>query len=289
GAVRLSVYYESLCPDSIRFIKYQLHPTYLLLGNYMHVDFVPYGKASQSRKPNGGYSFQCQHGPNECKGNMQQACALSLLPHNATTQVQFVSCVMSSQSPPNAGRQCANILGIDYNAIASCANSTEGQNLLAALGNRTHSVSPKITFIPTIVFNGVYTQTDQDDSMDNLLRVVCRHIVGTKPAAFEKIPDQGVGRAVKHGDSCLEEDKSTIHEFVVSVLSEDESNSNSSSNDYLFDECDSSPVSKRILLQPKPVNSKASDVDLNEQGVSDCGGRGAPDETCGKEQLFDWN
>ncbi|KAJ9587692.1 hypothetical protein L9F63_018872, partial [Diploptera punctata] len=39
----------------------------------------------------------------------------------------------------------------------------------------------------------------------------------------EKIPDQGVGRAVKHSDSCLEVDENTIRKFIVSVLSEDES------------------------------------------------------------------
>ncbi|KAJ9573639.1 hypothetical protein L9F63_008980, partial [Diploptera punctata] len=103
----------------------------------------------------------------------------------------------------------------------------------------------------------------------------------------EKIPGQGVGLAVKHSDSCLEVDENTIREFIVSVLSENESNS--SSNGYSFDECDSSPVSKRILLQSKPVNNKASDVDLNEQGVSDSGGLVAPDETRGTKQLFHWN
>ncbi|KAJ9575756.1 hypothetical protein L9F63_007402, partial [Diploptera punctata] len=90
-------------------------------------------------------------------------------------------------------------------------------------------------------------------------------------------------------DSCLEVDENTIREFIVTVLSEDESDSNSSSNGYSFDECDSSPVSKRILLQSKPVNSKASDVDLNEQSVTDSGGRVAPNETRGIKQLFDWN
>ncbi|KAJ9601442.1 hypothetical protein L9F63_000409, partial [Diploptera punctata] len=84
---------------------------------------------------------------------------------------------------------------------------------------------------------------------------------------IEKIPGRGVGHEVKDSDSCLEDDENTIHEFIVSVLSEDESDSNSSSNSYSFDECDSSPVSKRILLQSKPINSKSSDVNLNEQSV----------------------
>ncbi|KAJ9581411.1 hypothetical protein L9F63_023411, partial [Diploptera punctata] len=40
---------------------------------------------------------------------------------------------------------------------------------------------------------------------------------------LEKIPGQGVGRVVKHSDSCLEDDENTIREFILSVLSEDKS------------------------------------------------------------------
>jgi hypothetical protein len=43
------VYYESLCPDSMWFVKFQLYPTWLLLtGQYLAIDFVPYGKATVS-------------------------------------------------------------------------------------------------------------------------------------------------------------------------------------------------------------------------------------------------
>ena len=44
----VQVYYESLCPVSIRFIKDQLYPTWEKLGKYMEVEFVPFGKASVS-------------------------------------------------------------------------------------------------------------------------------------------------------------------------------------------------------------------------------------------------
>jgi len=51
--------------------------------------------------------------------------------------------------------QCATVLGIDYNPIQSCAEGTEGDELLARLGDRTHNFTPQITFVPTIVINGV--------------------------------------------------------------------------------------------------------------------------------------
>ena len=44
--VVIEVYYESLCPDSQRFITEQLYPTWKTLGKYMEVKFFPFGKAS---------------------------------------------------------------------------------------------------------------------------------------------------------------------------------------------------------------------------------------------------
>jgi interferon gamma-inducible protein 30 len=59
----------------------------------------------QSKMPNGTWVFKCQHGESECQGNKEQACALSLFQNNASIQVQFISCVMSTRSPPRAGSQ----------------------------------------------------------------------------------------------------------------------------------------------------------------------------------------
>lgn len=43
----MQVMYESLCPDSIRFVKDQLMPTFETLGSQrMVVELVPYGKAT---------------------------------------------------------------------------------------------------------------------------------------------------------------------------------------------------------------------------------------------------
>lgn len=49
--LQLAVYYESLCPDSARFIVEQLHPLKRSpLGKYVDVTLVPFGKANVSKQ-----------------------------------------------------------------------------------------------------------------------------------------------------------------------------------------------------------------------------------------------
>jgi hypothetical protein len=53
--------------------------------------------------------------------------------------------------------QCATSVGgvSDYNAISTCIATAEGDNLLVGYGDRTHALTPTITFVPTIVYNDV--------------------------------------------------------------------------------------------------------------------------------------
>lgn len=46
--VKVSVYYEALCPDSKFFITYQLVPAYEELKEFLILDLIPYGKAEAS-------------------------------------------------------------------------------------------------------------------------------------------------------------------------------------------------------------------------------------------------
>lgn len=68
--------------------------------------------------------------------------------------------------------QCADKLGIDWTSIQTCASGREGQELLAMYGDDTHSLRPKISFIPTIVLNG--SQDGQRAILKNFLLELCR-------------------------------------------------------------------------------------------------------------------
>ncbi|KAK8720600.1 hypothetical protein OTU49_013216, partial [Cherax quadricarinatus] len=93
GRVKIEVYFESLCPDSVHFFTHQLYPTWLDLRDIMDLVFVPFGKARATPTGTGDYEFECQHGPDECYGNKVMSCAQESLPIH--TQMEFFHCMMS--------------------------------------------------------------------------------------------------------------------------------------------------------------------------------------------------
>ena len=43
--LKVLVLYESLCPDSVRFMQRQLGPSYDLIKDYIDITLVPFGKS----------------------------------------------------------------------------------------------------------------------------------------------------------------------------------------------------------------------------------------------------
>merc|ERR1712130_976885 len=77
-ALKMDLYYESLCPDSTRFISNQIPEMWAALSQEVSINFVPYGFASTTEDEDGELHFECQHGDRECAGNIVQACSLYL-------------------------------------------------------------------------------------------------------------------------------------------------------------------------------------------------------------------
>ena len=61
---------------------------------------------------NGGWNFNCQHGPNECKGNLYQACLLNALEGQEKLQLDVLNCILADYQPHLATKKCMNQLEI---------------------------------------------------------------------------------------------------------------------------------------------------------------------------------
>ncbi|XP_076331198.1 gamma-interferon-inducible lysosomal thiol reductase-like isoform X2 [Tachypleus tridentatus] len=189
--VQVGVYYEALCPDSIDFIVEQLWLAYKKVRSIFEVDLVPYGKAWEKQLKNGTWVFQCQHGREECYGNLVQTCAVCLL-NNTDLSLPFVHCAMSSSHPQSAGPMCARKLNIDYRPIEKCLTSDQGNRWQHEMGKKTESQKPHITFIPRVVINGVYSKLNQEKALRNFLGLVCENYKGPKPVECPAVKDDSL-------------------------------------------------------------------------------------------------
>ena len=69
--MNVSLYYETLCNGCQSFVTTQLWKAYQTIRDIINITFVPYGNTKEKYHPiTHQYSFTCQHGTDECLGNL---------------------------------------------------------------------------------------------------------------------------------------------------------------------------------------------------------------------------
>ncbi|XP_050348356.1 GILT-like protein 2 [Nymphalis io] len=166
--VDVKLYYESLCPDCIKFDKNKFSPVVEKLNQYLNIHTYPYGKA-KTFEHNGHYDFKCQHGPAECYGNKLHACALDYF-QNITTAVLFNACMMHSAgdrgSNDDAADRCASSMALDSSPIKACAKRERGSQLLKYYGDESKKAN--FSFVPYVLINGKPWNSD-----NNFMKAIC--------------------------------------------------------------------------------------------------------------------
>lgn len=118
-------------------------------------------KQSHRNETTNTTTFQCQHGPAECRENMLQSCALHTLIGRPDDQMLYVACQMN-KTVDHSGEECAKRLGISWPDVQQCLTGENG------LGNRlqleaeqhTHRVRvPYPEFVPTVTLDDVSGST----------------------------------------------------------------------------------------------------------------------------------
>ncbi|CAG9788070.1 unnamed protein product [Diatraea saccharalis] len=176
----LSVYYESKCPDSKKFILNQLMPAMRLLPNNIILQLVPFGKAKSIDQ---GYrGFECQHGPSECLGNMIQSCALKLMQGKTDLQkTKYVACEMETYAAADGNLSCVQQANVDPDLVNQCIETGQGTELQLDAEFLTGLISPK--FIPTVTIDGIFNQQIQDHAQIDLIGTLCSILKETKKCA----------------------------------------------------------------------------------------------------------
>lgn len=183
--LNVKVYYESLCPDSARFINTQLTPVTMDLLQYVDLHLIPYGKSTYNTQGS-DVNFNCHHGPNECYGNKIHACVVENVQSDSYRKesreqlvLTYVDCLMKNSRKDAVFpiERCANAIQYkNWENIEQCANSTVGSKLLQKFGDQTHDFQNPLTSVPTVVFKDQYTPELQKRSIDDFRSTLCEQL-----------------------------------------------------------------------------------------------------------------
>ena len=182
--VLVELFYESFCPGCRAFITTMLYPAFDKLKDtgIMEVRLWPYGNAHESQKPDGSWEFKCQHGKDECLGNLLEVCAMAHMNWDSNLYLPVISCMEGADSPVAAAKGCLSALSdIPYKAVKTCAWGAEGNALMHEVANRTDSLSPSHNYVPWVVVQGQHTDDLEREAMNDLVGMVCGLYQGAKP------------------------------------------------------------------------------------------------------------
>uniref|UniRef100_A0A8D0EJT4 Gamma-interferon-inducible lysosomal thiol reductase n=1 Tax=Strix occidentalis caurina TaxID=311401 RepID=A0A8D0EJT4_STROC len=153
--VEVSLFYESLCPACRGFLVQELFTAWLVLPDEaLSVTLVPYGNAKE-KNVSGKWNFQCQHGPEECLGNMIEVTVTVL---NFSTYFPVIFCLESGSSVTKNLEACLQVYApqLDGGRIAACVQGDTGAALMHRNAQLTEALDPPHQYVPWIVINGVW-------------------------------------------------------------------------------------------------------------------------------------
>ena len=183
NTVSVELYYESQCPYCREFITGSLNKAYSADGlqQAINLTLVPFGNALESQDSSGAYHYTCEHGVEECVGNLWAGCVIDQV-KDASKYFPVLECMEESgDNFETVVPQCVKKFGFDADAIATCATSQHGIAVQHENAVKTGALSPAHHYVPWIVINGQHNEDTQGEAQENLLSVVCG-LLSTKPA-----------------------------------------------------------------------------------------------------------
>jgi len=234
--VTIELYYESFCPGCRAFVTGMLFTAFEKLKDtgIMKVMIYPYGNAHQKQKPDGSWDFECQHGSQECLGNLLEVCTMAHMDWDFQTYLPVISCMEGADNPVTAAKGCLSALStVPYSAVKACAWGAEGNALMHAIANRTEGLNPAHKYVPWIVVDGVHTEEVEQKAMADLAGLVCSLYKGAKPVQCKTLSslsnifieknwreeeDGMVADAVNSPHNDMKDNTCVLCKYVISTL-----------------------------------------------------------------------
>ena len=176
------MYTESLCPDCIEFITNSLKPAINAKDINLIAEFniYPYGNAKQTFSEE-RWQFKCQHGSQECFGNLLQNCVINKT--NTQTGINFIICFEENikkfgKDIEKTGEHCSNDFSLNFGELKDCMYGDLGKNIQHEVADTTDALNPQHNYVPWIVVNGNHDENAEAEIATNMLSYICRNYKG---------------------------------------------------------------------------------------------------------------
>lgn len=204
-AVKIEVYYETMCPACKYMLTNQLGAMYIQdasIPDYIDLRLYPFGNSavSSAQEP---YTFQCQHGDEECWGNKLHNCMVKYL-RDPRIYVPLAVCIAYNDQMPmaNAFQLCAQSQNINPDVLTQCSESDQASAEMYATYQKTAALNPQLQHTPWILINGVHTpEAENGYLVDIVCSLISRALMAPGGAGFGAVPQTCLGRAVLSSSS----------------------------------------------------------------------------------------
>jgi len=215
--VNIDVYYESKCKGCLLFMNQTLEPMWRsAMKNHINITMYTFGNGQMVPTVNisEGYRFFhpdttgegfdnvpiCQHGPDECFGNLVEVCA-NHVADDKDKYMEFVFCMTSKTieglGSENAAYTCLGTAAIDTDKVKTCVTTPQGHQLTAEAARLTAIQKDKaqkdpMVGTPWVMVGGAHVENEVLINGTLLSKAVCGHVCNAPdPCAVFKDGDSG--------------------------------------------------------------------------------------------------
>mmetsp|Transcript_53877 Transcript_53877/g.48484 ORF Transcript_53877/g.48484 Transcript_53877/m.48484 type:complete len:174 (-) Transcript_53877:19-540(-) len=170
----------------------------------VNISIYPYGNANEREGANGEWTFTCQHGENECKGNLVETCFINLVSFDQDKYMDFVITYeadldKNSRDPYGTAQTLLETgnYAVTWTQMNDCLTSKQGNTWEHQMALWTNAANHQYT--PWITLNGKHTTVIQNECSASTLQCTCAQYKGTN-SCCSKYYEEPVGEVCYKDD-----------------------------------------------------------------------------------------
>ena len=172
---KIQVYIESLCPDCVDFIgnSFKRFMEEVKKPNLAEIEFIPFGNGQEHyNEETKKYEFSCQHGENECYGNLIETCAIQM--QGRIQSYNTILCIESNIAKYGADFDktlefCLSDKPDDLSLVKQCVTSDIGNEYQHQMVQKTQ----KHDYVPWVMVDGVHDEKKEGKILASLVDYLC--------------------------------------------------------------------------------------------------------------------